>query len=347
MVSGMTVYRPRYVLPPKVGGYFHPQLIDLAIAKQVDQIRQAYPFDLIDAHWVYPAGAWSAKLAKRYGVPVVMTGRGEDMIKFPDLPLIGNQIRRALKFATGCIGVSQEISEQMIANGAAMERTCTIANGIDGQKFHPKIRSTCRQDCGLPVDVPIAISVGDRLELKGFHLVAEAMSLVRKRFPEALYIIVGGPGRFGRDYTSEIQSRIDQFALGANVRMVGPKPHGDLIDWYNAADLYVMMSSREGSPNVVLESLACGTPVIGNAVGGVQDELSDCLAGRLIHDRTPEAVAEAMIAEFESPRNPDVVAGLMKDRTWQATADRVSHFMHEVVDSSAAEFSSNPLHTIN
>ena len=68
-VSGLTVDNPRYLLPPKIGGYFHPQLIDFAATKRVDRIHQEFPFDLIDAHWVYPAGAWAVKLGQRYGGP--------------------------------------------------------------------------------------------------------------------------------------------------------------------------------------------------------------------------------------------------------------------------------------
>ena len=231
-VSGLTVDNPRYLLPPKIGGYFHPQLIDFAATKRVDRIHQEFPFDLIDAHWVYPAGAWAVKLGQRYGVPVFMTGRGEDMARFPDLPLVGNKIRWALKQATGCIGVSQEISQLMIDNGASVERVCTVANGIDTEKFQTKEKSACRQACNLPQDRPIVLSVGDRLELKGFHLVAQAIAEVQKNIPNVLYVIVGGPGRHGRDYTHAIEAIIQKLDLQDHVLMVGPKPHSELIDWY-------------------------------------------------------------------------------------------------------------------
>lgn len=330
-VGGLPVHRPRYVLPPKIGGYFHSQLMHLGLRRQIDRIRKHFDFELIDAHWVYPSGALAVELSARYGVPAVMTGRGEDMVRFPGLPLVGNKIRSALKRADGCIGVSREISELMVANGAAAKKTVTIANGIDTEKFFPKDTRQCRSDCGLPQEVPIAISVGDRLELKGFHLVVEAMAIVRKSFPDALYVIVGGPGRYGRDHTDAIESRIEDLGLRDQVLLAGPKAHHELVNWYNAANLYVMMSSREGSPNVVLESLACGTPAIATAVGGAMDELSDSRLGQLIDRRTAETAAEAIVSEFQSPRDPQYIVDVMRQRTWHATACRVRDWMQQIV----------------
>ena len=341
MLDGLSVNNSRYFLPPKIGGYFHPQLIDLAVSRQVDQVRKDFPFDLIDAHWVYPAGAWAAKLAQRYDVPVVMTGRGEDMAKFPDLPLVGSKIRWALDQADGCIGVSNEIANLMIKHGATSDQTCTIPNGIDIEKFHPIDREQCRVKCELPADRRILLSVGDRLELKGFHLVVEAISTVREKFPDVMYVIVGGPGRHGRDHTDHIESQIKKFNLESHIRMVGPKPHHELIQWYNAADLYVMMSSREGSPNVLLESLACGTPAVGMAVGGICDELADNRVGRLIEYRTAAAAAEAIINEFCEPKNRQEVATVMRDRTWQETAKKVHEFFKRVVSNHDAHANKN------
>lgn len=336
-VAGLMVQRPRYLLPPKIGGYFHSQLIERGLARSIDRIRKEFEFELIDAHWVYPAGAFAVNLSSRYQVPAIMTGRGEDMVRFPSLPLVGEKIRSALARSNGCIGVSQEISDLMVEHGGDRSNTVTIPNGIDTTKFHRKDREACREACGLPQDIPIAISVGDRLELKGFHLIVEAMSKVRETFPSAKYVIVGGPGRYGRDYTNAIESRIERLGLCEHVLMVGPKPHNELIDWYNASDVYVMMSSREGSPNVLLESLACGTPAVATAVGGAQDELADKRLGRLISHRTANAAADAMVAEFENPKDPRHIAGVMRNRTWEDTATQVHEFMRRVVESYAGD----------
>ena len=334
-IAGLTVDNPRYALPPKIGGYFHSQLIDFTAARRIDNIRKEFPFDLIDAHWAYPAGVWAVKLGQRYDVPVVITGRGEDMARFPQLPIVGDKIRWALKKSSGCIGVSQEISSLMIKNGANARQTRTIANGIDIGKFHPKNAESSRQACGLPADRQIILSVGDRLELKGFHLIVQAMATVRKTFPRAMYVILGGRGRHGRDYTRKINEYVNKFNLHDHVRMVGPKPHDELIDWYNAADLYAMMSSREGSPNVLLEALACGTPAIGTAVGGICDELSSERVGRLVPKRSADAAATAIIQELKQPKCRSDVAAVMQSRTWHDTASCIGKFFQDVISDES------------
>ncbi len=333
--DGLQVENPRYLLPPKIGGYIHPQLMKATVTGTVDRIRDEFEFDVIDAHYVYPAGALAAMLGKRYRVPVVMTGRGEDMERFPQLPLIGNKIRWALSESTRCIGVSEQIAAAMRTNGAADESVRVIPNGIDTSKFHPKDRVQCRAELGLPHDKKIILSVGDRLELKGYHLIVGALAEVLRTHPDAFYVIVGGAGRFGRDYTAEIEARVKGLGLVGQVLFAGPKPHAELIDWYNSADLYAMMSSREGSPNVLLEALACGTPAVGTAVGGIRDELADSSRGALIPERTASAAAPVIAAALSKPWDRAKIRSVMEQRTWDVTAERAVAVLQEAIDDYA------------
>lgn len=330
--EGLLVDNPRYLLPPKVGGYVHPQLMRLAIVRKVDRLREEFRFDVLDAHYIYPAGSLAVMLGKRYGVPVVMTGRGEDMERFPALPLIGKTIRWTLGQAQQSVAVSQQIAAAMRTHGADPRRVHVIPNGIDTEKFHLKSQAACRRHLKLSADRRIILSVGDRLELKGFHLLVEALPAVLRQVPDALYVIVGGKGRFGRDYTAAIQDRIESLGLEQYVRLVGPRPHGELVDWYNAADVYAMMSSREGSPNVLLEALASGTPAVGTAVGGIRDELSRPERGLLLEHRTPQAAAEALVQALQHPWDRPQIRASMLDRSWDATARHVHQVLQRALD---------------
>jgi len=330
-VDGLTVYRPRYILPPRIGGYFHPRLMYPAAKRAADRLRDEFPFDVIDAHFVYPAGVVAAMLGRRYGVPVVMTGRGEDMLRFPDMPFKGRRIRWALSRAAHCVALSTEIAEAMHRNGASSEGIAVIPNGVDTTKFHSLPQEDCRRQLGLAADAKIILSVGDRLELKGFHLLVDAMSAVLKSHPGALLAIVGGPGRFGRDYTAAIEERIREHNLHDHVLLAGPKPHDELPLWYNAADLFALMSSREGSPNVLLEALACGTPAVGTPISGIADELANPLMGRLLPERTATAAAEAISEMLSHSANREAIHSAMKTRSWSGTAQRLTegvfHFL--------------------
>ena len=191
-VDGLQVTRPRYLLLPKIGGYYHTQLMKWGIGRSVARLREEFPFDLIDAHFVYPDGVVGAMLGELYNVPVVMTARGEDMIRFPELPVIGNAIRWGLKRASQLVGLSEELAQKMFENGADPARVRVISNGVDTAKFRPVPRDEARQRMGLPLDRKIIIGVGYLLERKGFHLAVEALRTVRERHPDAMLVIVGG-----------------------------------------------------------------------------------------------------------------------------------------------------------
>jgi len=321
--GGLTVDRPRYPLPPKVGGYFHPQLMAPTLLKSARRLRKKFQFDLIDAHFVYAAGAAATKVAKTLGIPICLTGRGEDMLRFPSMPFKGKRIRWALQNADAFVGVSRQIAEAMRTHGANPTRVATIPNGVDVDQFLSKPTEECRKLLGLPTDRQILLTVGDLLELKGFHVIIEALPEILKTHPNAMYVCVGGAGRYGRDYTSEIQSKIDRLGLGDRVLLAGPQNHNELVDWYNAADLYVLASSREGSPNALLEALACGLPAVATRVGGAPDELEPTGFGIVMAERTPEAAAKSICEALTKPWDRKGIRRAMENRSWISTAKAV------------------------
>ena len=323
VLDGITIDRPRYPLPPKVGGYFHPQLMAPALLKSARRLQGNYRFDLIDAHFVYAAGVAATKVAKALGVPACLTGRGEDMLRFPSLPFKGKRIRWALQNADAFVGVSQQIADAMRTHGAPPERVATIPNGVDVEQFRSKPTDQCRQLLGLPIDRKILVTVGDLTELKGFHLVIEALPQILKTHPDTMYVCIGGPGRHGRDYTYEIQSRIDRLGLADHVLLAGPQSHEKLVDWYNAADLYVLASAREGSPNALLEALACGLPAVATRVGGAPDELEPTGFGTILLERTPEAAAKSICEALTKPWDRKAIRHAMGSRSWKCTAKAV------------------------
>ncbi|QEF99619.1 Putative teichuronic acid biosynthesis glycosyltransferase TuaC [Stieleria maiorica] len=320
---GITVDRPRYPLPPKIGGYFHPQLMSGSLLSAARRIHTQFQFDLVDAHWVYPSGAAAAKVARQFNVPVCMTGRGEDMTRFPSMPMKGKSIRRALRAADALIGVSRQISQAMIQHGAEAERVTTIANGVDIEKFRPLSSRASRQRLGLPTDRKILLTVGDRLALKGFHVVIESLPQILQQHPDAMYVCVGGPGRHGRDYSDQIQALIQRLGLQDRVMIAGPQDHDSLVDWYNSADLYVLASSREGSPNVLLEALACGTPAVATTVGGATDEVIDGVTGFLMEQRTSETAANVITKALGRTWDRQAIRAGMEQRSWAHTAHKV------------------------
>lgn len=322
-IDGMQVVRPRYLLPPKVGGYFHPQLMYPFVRRAIDRVQEKFDFEMIDAHFIYPDGVLGALLADHYKCPLVITCRGEDILTIPDLPFCGRPVRRALQRADRLVALSAEIAEAMERLGADSKKIAVIPNGIDRERFHFQPQQSARQRLGLPLERPIALSVGYRLERKGFHLLIDAVPEIRQQFPDVLLVIVGGVARWGQDYTSEIEERIQALNLADHVRLVGARPQDELPHWYAAADVFALLSSREGSPNVLMEALACGLPAVATSVGGIPEVLEDSRLGHLLRERSAKAAAEGIVDVLGQELDRRRISEIMQSRGWEQTAGSV------------------------
>ncbi|MGI9510430.1 MAG: glycosyltransferase, partial [Geminicoccaceae bacterium] len=156
------------------------------------------------------------------------------------------------------------------------------------------------------------LSVGHLIERKGHDLVIRAL----EHLPEVDLIIAGdGPER-GR-----LQRLAAKLGLDERVRFTGVLAHQDLPSLYSAADALVLASSREGWPNVLLEALACGTPVIASRNWGTPEIISAPEAGHLLGERTPEAIAQAFHRLTRSPPDRTRTRQFAEGFSWDATTD--------------------------
>jgi glycosyltransferase involved in cell wall biosynthesis len=332
-VDGIHVRRPRYVMAPKVGGYVQPQLMYPSTHRMARRLlADGFDFDLIDAHFVHPYGVLGAMLARKHDKPLVMTGRGEDILRFPGLPIIGRQVRRAVQRCDRFIALSKEIARAMEGQGAPADRIRVIPNGVDCDKFRPLPIAAAREELGLPTDRPIVVSIGNLQERKGFHLLVDAIPEIRRRFPEVLVVIVGGPAPYGSDFGPEIRARIEALGGGDHVRLVGARPHEELCRWYSAADVFTLLSSREGSPNVLMEALACGAPSVATRVGGIPEVLCDARLGLVIPERTAAAAAEGITQALDRFWDRQAIRRTIEaSHSWRRRAVEIATVFDEII----------------
>jgi len=292
---GIDILHPRYPLIPKIGMSIAPSLMYRALLPVLRKQVASEAFDLIDAHYFYPDGVVAAKLGAALGKPVVITARGSDLNVIPRHRLPRRQIKMTAVRVAAVIAVSEALKRKAEALGIESGRISVLRNGVDLERFRPLDRSTIRTRLGL-VGV-VWLAVGNLVELKGVHVTLGALAKV----PDAILLVAGdGPE------ASRLRQLASELGVKARVRFLGNVPHAHLLEYYNAADVLMLASSREGMPNVVLESFACGTSVVVAPFAGAEELISAPEAGEIAKART----AEGMLAAWHElwNRKPDRAA---------------------------------------
>jgi teichuronic acid biosynthesis glycosyltransferase TuaC len=308
---GIRIHHPRYPVIPRVGMAVAPVLLARASLRALRRLMaDGLVFDLIDAHYLYPDGVAAVRLGAALGVPVVITARGSDVTQLPDHPGPRRQIEDAIGRAAALIAVSAALAERLVALGAPPAQVTVLRNGVDTAVFRPPAdRAAAR--AALGITRPALLSVGGLIPRKGHHLTIAAMA----ELPEFELLIVGeGPER------TRLDAQINALGLAGRVRLLGPLPHTELPACYGAADAMVLASSREGWANVLLESMACGTPVVASNIPGNPEVVRAPEAGLIMAQNTPQGIAQAVRALFTAPPDRAATRAYAERFGWEETS---------------------------
>jgi len=215
--------------------------------------------------------------------------------------------------------------------GVPAERIHVIPNGVDATLFSPVSRSDARERLGLAPLGRLIVCVGSPKPQKGHEDLIAA--LARLRAPVRAVILTGQAGT--SPYVRRLARRLREHGLSGRVRLLGRRPQADVAAFLNAADVSVLPSHSEGCPNVVLESLACGTPVVATNVGAVPDILRPGETGEVVPPGDPAALAKALEASLGRNWSREAIRGSVSERTWDAVADEVLSVFGRVAGGNA------------
>jgi glycosyltransferase involved in cell wall biosynthesis len=308
--KSVAVKYPRYLMVPKIGMSMQPLAMARAGYRTAVQImRQGTEFDVIDAHYLYPDGVAAALLAGWLRRPYVLTARGTDVNVIAQMPAPRARILRAVEGSAGVIAVSSALKASLVGLGVAADRVTVLRNGVDADLFSPVDRTVARRALGLPTDVAgVIASVGNLVPAKRHDLVLAATA----GLPGVLCLIVGR----GNERTS-LEQQARRLGIEQRVHFFEEMDQERLRYVYSAANALVLASEREGWPNVVLESAACGTPVVAFNIGGVPEILVDPMVGTIIKGRhAPEPLVSAISQVIECAREPAAVRAAAVRFSW-------------------------------
>jgi len=309
---GVDVQHPRYFMPPKVGMNIAPFTLAMGAVPAVKRLLdEGFDFDVIDAHYYYPDGVAAALLARHFNKPFTITARGSDINLIANFSIPRRLMCWASGRASASIGVSRALTHAMAQIGMPAASLVMMPNGVDLDRFHIQPQAAARIALGWAA-LPTLLSVGNLVESKGHHLAIEALT----RLPEFQLVIAGeGPERQSLDHLAR------QLKVTSRLRFLGRVSQEQLAKCYSAADMLLLLSSREGWPNVLLESMACGTPVVATRVGGVPEILTSPSAGRLLPERTVADVVAAVSELWQHLPSRAVVHSHAQGSSWQSTTD--------------------------
>ena len=308
----LEVYHPRYWAVPLIGNLISPLTYAKAILPIVTQLAKRHDKIILDAHFGFPDGVAANLVAKRLNLPVVVTLRGSDVNVMSREFGISSWFKWMLNNSSAVVTVSEALRHKTLTLGCLPDRVSVIRNGVDRDRFKPTDeRIQLRRKLNL--NRPTILSVGNLLELKGHHLVIEALS----KTPDWQLVVIGtGPMH------EELKTLADKYQVACRVRFEGNMTQTELAEYYASADVLVLASSREGLPNVVLEANACGLPVIATDVGGVAEIVRTPQQGVVLAERTVNAITTALATIDTAETDIDRVerAGTIADFDWRQTS---------------------------
>lgn len=255
-------------------------------------VRRFAP-DLIFSCFIYPDGYAALKIGKALSVPVVAMSIGSDINRIGD-PISALHTRTVLRAADFVVTVSSDLRLKAVAMGASPEKTRAILNGCDPSVFYVRDRVEARQRLRIDPATEAVVYIGRMDVKKGLRELVEAAVLLHSERPNLhVYLVGEGPDR------PIVESAIQAHGAASYIHALLGCASDDVAVWMAAANLVVLPSYMEGCPNLVLEALACGRPVVATNVGGIPEIMSD-QCGRLVPPREPVALARALASVLDT-----------------------------------------------
>ena len=303
--------------------------------------QQATPYRLVHAHF-FMSGLVALKLKQQFKLPFVITFHALGLVRrihqgaddgFPAERI--SLERRIVQEADGIVALCPQDSVDLITlYGASPSKTTIIPNGYNPEVFFPVGQAMARQQLGLDPKAPLLLQLGRLVPRKGIATVIRALALLnQKQAIPAQLLIVGGDSRCADVALTPEIGRLQQVAsdlgVAEQITFTGNRERHELRYYYSAADAFVTTPSYEPFGITPLEAMACGTPVVGSAVGGIKHTVLANKTGFLVPPNDPAALAArlAMLLSSKNLRDQFSRAAIQHVRsgyTWQQVARQTS-----------------------
>jgi glycosyltransferase involved in cell wall biosynthesis len=315
-----------YFFTPKILRAFYPLMMKWSLRWQLfDRLKKFQP-NYVMGSWLYPDGIVAAEIADQLAVPYVLKAHGSDINVYLDNTARGENILRACRQARKVIVVSQALKDILVSHGTDSAQIEVLYNGVDAQLFYPDINREKHYHVAAGKKL---LFVGNLKHDKGVIELLEAFAALVD--PTHQLTIVGDGVMLG-----DMQHFVRSQGLSERVHFVGSLPHASLPALMREADLLLLPSYREGVPNVVLEAMASGLPVVATDVGGIPEIVELGISGFLVPAMDAKALKEAIEIALTHNWDSAAIATKAQQFTWESNVERLRQAIIQQPDKHSA-----------
>ena len=308
---------------PRVGRRLHAAFLFLSLMLQRLPTFLLGRWDCLFGSWGYPDAVAVAAIAKLTGKPMIAKVHGSDVNVFTQEPARRRQICWALGRSVHVVAVSQALATRLEELGVDAGRISVLYNGVDPSRFYPVPQGQARRELGYAEEDRIILFVGNVQPSKGCMELVQAFAKLRARVPRLKLVFVGaGPQQ--KALAGECAAR----GMAEDVTFAGRLAHEQIVRWFGAADLFCLPSHAEGVPNVVLEAMACGTPVVATRVGGIPEVLPE-YAGTMVPAKDVDALDDALFTALHTKWDRPRIAGHARSFDWDTNVSRLRSLIED------------------
>lgn len=320
---------PRVSYVPRFGSRWNDRLMRMGLEKSFRRIVRDFRPDVVLGSWLFPDGCALAPLCEQAQLPLVLVTQGSDTHQYLKDAVRRRKIIEAIGLTRTVICRSGDLAKRLSAAGVPAEKLVVIYNGIDPAIFHTVDRDEARQRLGLPPEPAILLFVGNLLPVKNPLFLLRAHAALNERraegglSPARLQLIGKGP--------MEPMLRREASRLGTSdfVDFLGQLPPREVALHMNAADALCLSSLNEGFPNVLLEAMACGLPIVSTDVGGIREKISEPANGRLVIAGDAKGYVDALEGTLRSAERGSSAGP--SDLAWESVADDYFRCLREAI----------------
>lgn len=308
---------------PRVGRRLHAVFLFVSLMLQRLPTLLWGRWDCLFGSWGYPDAVAVAAIARLTGRPMIAKVHGSDVNVFTQEPARRRQICWALGRSAHVVAVSQALATRLVELGVDGRRIAVLYNGVDPSRFYPVPQPQARRELGYAEEDRIILFVGNVQASKGCMELVQAFAKLRQRVPRLKLVFVGaGPQQ------KALASECSSLGMADDVTFAGRLAHDQIVRWFGAADVFCLPSHAEGVPNVVLEAMACGTPVVATRVGGIPEVLP-AYAGVMVPPKNVDALDEALFTALHSTWDRPRIAGHARTFDWDTNVSRLRSLIED------------------